>query len=115
MLSYSFDLSAAAPSDATVRLYLLPTMRLTPDGALRVAVAVDDASATDLDVPGGTAKDENDRRRRQAVLDNRQVLPVPIGGLSAGRHTLHVSALDPGVVLDQLEFPPGTTVDRAAD
>ena len=41
--------------------------------ARRVRVTVDAAPPADLDVPGGTAKDENDRRRRDAVLNDRQV------------------------------------------
>ncbi len=114
-LSYTFDLPAAAPAEAAIRLYLLPTMRLTPDGALRVAVAVDGAPPTTLDVPGGTAKDENDKRRRDAVLTDRQPLAVPIGGLAAGRHTVRVSAVDPGVVLDEVELPPGSVVSHAAN
>ena len=109
-LTYAFDLAAAAPADAAVRLYLLPTMRLTPEGALRVAVAVDAAPPADLDVPGGTAKDENDKRRRDAVLSDRQTLSVPVGALAAGRHVVRVSALDPGVVLDQVELPAGAVV-----
>ncbi len=113
-LSYAFDVPAATPADAVVRLYLLPTMRLTPDGALRVSVAIDGGPPTNLDVPGGTAKDENDRRRRDAVLSDRQTLTVPVGGLAPGRHTVHVSAVDPAVVIDQVELPPGAAVDRAS-
>ncbi len=113
-LRYAFDLPTATPADAVVRLYLLPTMRLTPDGALRVRVSVDAGPPADLDVPGGTAKDENDRRRRDAVLSDRQVLAVPVGGLAPGRHTFDVSAVDPAVVVDQVELPPGAAVGRAS-
>ena len=111
-LKYNFELPAAASTDAAMRLYFLPTMRLTPEGALRVTVGVDGATPTELDVPGGTAKDENDPRRRDAVLSNRQVLSVPLGALASGRHTVQVSAVDPGIVLDQVELPQGAVMGR---
>ena len=43
-----------ATADVAVRPYLLPTLRLTPDGARRVRVTVDAAPPTELDVPVGT-------------------------------------------------------------
>ena len=107
-VAYAFDVPAAADA-ADVRFDLLPTMRVSPTGQLRFAVSVDGGEAVTLDVPGGTAGDEHSGPRQEAVMTNRVTVPLPAGPLAAGHHTLTVSAVDPGVVLDQVELPPGTT------
>ena len=103
-LTYEFDLSA--PVDAAViRLHLLPTMRVDPAGHLRVATSVDAAAPLTHDVPGGQSSDENSGPRRDAVLSNRLEIALPPTSFAAGHHTLTVTAVDPGVVLDAVELP----------
>lgn len=41
---------------------------------------------------------------KQNVLANRTVRQWPLGQLSAGVHTLHVYAIDPGVILDEIRI-----------
>jgi hypothetical protein len=101
---YAFSLSAEAdPSD--IRLQLLPTMKINPAGRLRVAVAIDDGTPTTYDVPGGTASDENSGPRRTGVIANRVTIPLAAGKMPAGKHNLRVVAIDPGIVLDQIDLP----------
>ena len=100
----------ASPADASaITLDLLPTMRADPAGHLRLAVAVDGAEPLTLAVPGGEASDENSGPRRNGVMVNRVTVALPAAPLSAGRHTIRVVAVDPGVVLDQVELPAGAT------
>jgi hypothetical protein len=102
-LKYDFQIAKAG--DATIKLHALPTMRLTMGGHLRVAVGIDDNSPKAFDVPGGESDNELGKARRDGVLANRVTITVPTGQLSVGHHLLKVYGVDPGVVLDQIEFP----------
>ena len=106
---YAFSLSSAA-DNSDICLQLLPTMRINPAGRLRVAVAIDDGTPTTYDVPGGTASDENSGPRRTGVIANRVTMPLAAGQMSAGKHNLKVVAIDPGIVLDQIDLPATATV-----
>ena len=105
-LTYAFDLPAAVDG-AAVRLRVLPTMRVNPSGHLRLSAKLDDAAAAEYAVPGGEASDENSGPRRNGVQSNSVEIALPPMALKDGRHTLTVTAVDPGVVLDQVELPPG--------
>jgi hypothetical protein len=107
-LTYTFDLPAAAERAAVV-LHLLPTMRVDPAGHLRLSAAVDGQPPAVYAVPGGEASDENSGPRRNGVQSNRVEINLPATALAAGKHTLTVTAVDPGVVLDQVELPAGAT------
>ena len=109
---YTFSLPSADEASA-IRLDLLPTMRVDPAGHLRVAVGLDAAEPVVTPVPGGESGDENSGPRREAVITNRVTITLPPGPLSAGRHTLRVVAVDPGVVLDQVELPQGAKLEPA--
>ena len=109
MADYAFSLSSAA-DNGDIRLQLLPTMRINPAGRLRVAVAIDDGTPTTYDVPGGTASDENSGPRWSGVITNRVTIPLTAGKMPAGKHNLHVLAIDPGIVLDQIDLPATATV-----
>jgi hypothetical protein len=100
-----YDFQVATAGDATIKLHALPTMRLTTGGHLRVAVGVDDKSPKLFDVPGGESDNELGKARSAGVLANRVTIIIPTGALSAGPHILKVFAIDPGVVLDQIELP----------
>ena len=106
---YTFSLRTADDASA-VRLDLLPTMRVDPAGHLRVAIGLDGAEPAVTAVPGGESGDENSGPRREAVMTNRVTITLPPGPLAPGRHTLRVVAVDPGVVLDQVELPRSATL-----
>ncbi len=103
-MEYQFEMSSSG--DATIRLQALPTLRLTLGGKLRVAMSVDGKPPQAMDVPGGESDNELGKQRRAGVLANRVTLEFAAGSLSAGPHTLKVYAMDPGVVLDQIDLPP---------
>ena len=110
-LAYDFTLPDAV-SDASIGFEALPTMRLTQEHKLRIGVAIDGGSAQTIDVPGGEATSENAKIRSDAVVMNRKSFDVPVGQLAPGKHTLTVTVVDPGVVLDQIRLPTGATVAK---
>jgi hypothetical protein len=69
-------------------------------------MSVDGKPPQAMDVPGGESDNELGKQRRAGVLANRVTLEFAAGSLSAGPHTLKVYAMDPGVVLDQIDLPP---------
>ena len=103
-LEYDFDQATAGDAQAVISL--LPTFRLFPGMKLRLAVALDDAAAQIMEVPGSSGGEtENGPVRRNAVCDNRVELRVPFPRLAAGRHTLRIRAADPGAVIDEITLP----------
>jgi len=101
-LEYDFTLSSAI--EPTIRIHALPTMRLVLDGKLRISAAIDDQPPAAINIPGGTAS-ELDKFRSPGVIAGRVTMLLSFGRLEAGKHTLRIYALDPGVVLDQIGFP----------
>ncbi len=84
---------------ATVRIIALPTFPITKADKLRIAVSLDGAPAKVLDfsiVYYGA-------KWRQNVLDNAAEIALHDVALKPGNHTLTVTALDPGIVLDRFE------------
>ena len=96
----------ATDTAATAFLDFLPTFRLCPGMKLRVAVSVDQLPPILVEVPGSSgAENENGAIRSSAVQNNSTRAVVPLVGISAGRHTLTIRALDPGVVIDRISLP----------
>jgi hypothetical protein len=85
---------------ATLKAIALPTFPITKDGKLRIALSLDGGPPHVLDfrvVYYGA-------KWRQNVLDNQAVVALHDVPLAPGGHTLTVTALDPGVILDRLEI-----------
>lgn len=84
----------------------LPAFRLFPGMLLRVAVSVDGRAPVLVEVPGSSGKDdENGPTRREGIQNNYVRARVSLGDLSSGRHTLRISAVDPGAVIDRVALP----------
>lgn len=103
----AFDFTLPADTDAVLGVDALPTMRLTKNHRLRIGVSVDNGPVQAVDIPGGDATSENAAVRSQAIVMGRKEFDVPLGKLTAGKHTLTITAIDPGVVLDQIRLPMG--------
>ena len=102
-LEYDF-LSAGGASEALVDF--MPTFRICAGMQLRVYVAIDSMTGAAVEVPGSSGReDEYGRSRSDGVLDNSVRAHVPLGELAAGRHTLRIRAIDPGVVIDRVSLP----------
>jgi hypothetical protein len=108
-VDYRFHITTSAPARLQVRL--LPTHPLVAGRGLRFAIAIDDAAPLPLAVTTGfDTKNSNtemtDWQRR--VLANASYaaadLPTP---LAPGWHTLHLIAVDAGVVIDKIVLDLG--------
>ena len=92
--------------DAEAFVDFLPTFRIYPGMKLRVAVSVDNQTATLVEVPGSSgAENENGAIRSDGVQNNYTRARIPLPGLAAGRHTLKIRAVDPGAVIDRVSLP----------
>ncbi len=100
-----YEFTAKNAGETSLLIHALPTMRLTPEGHLRIAISVDGQPPQPENIPGGQASDENSKSRSGGVLANRVTIAMRLPALSAGKHSLKIYAVDPGVVIDQLEFP----------
>jgi hypothetical protein len=49
--------------------------------------------------------DERGEVRSAAVQTNFVRMSLPLTGLSAGRHALRITAVDPGAVIDRIALP----------
>jgi Glycosyl hydrolase family 115/Gylcosyl hydrolase family 115 C-terminal domain len=91
---------------AAALLDFLPAFRIVPGMKLRVAVSVDNLPPSVVEVPGSSgAENENGTIRSLAVQNNYVRAKVPLPALAAGKHTLKISALDPGAVIDRIALP----------
>ncbi len=102
-LEYDIDLQKAA--DATLSLYLAPTLDTRGGGGLKVAVAIDNGPAQTLSFD--LNPEDKTSGWDHAVSDNIVVLKAAFPGLSAGRHTIKVFRIDPNVVLERLVLDTG--------
>ena len=101
-----YDVTLSHDAEATLNLYLAPTLDTAGKGGLKLAVAIDDQApqtlSFDLDPEtkgkGGWA---------QAVSDNIVILKAPFAGLKAGPHTIKVFRIDGNVVLEKLVLDTG--------
>lgn len=102
-LEFRFDCKGG---DDEVWIDFLPTFRLFPGMQLRVAISVDSQPPTVVEVPGSNGnEDENGPNRKEGIQNNFVRARVTLPRLTAGKHVLHVRALDPGVVIDRLSLP----------
>jgi hypothetical protein len=83
-----------------LKVIALPTHAPTPRAGVRVAVELDGAAPQVLDFNTVGRSDE----WRGNVLGNTAVRDVPLSTLAAGRHTLKLYPLDPGVMIDRVEI-----------
>ena len=103
-LEYDFMTTNNVPSKVLVDF--IPTFRIYPGMKLRVAVSIDDQPSVLVEVPGSSgAENEYGRVRADAVQNNYARADIPFPALTAGRHVLKISAVDPGIVIDRISFP----------
>ena len=96
-LTYAFD--TTTDGGATLRLVAVPVHPLAGDGRVRVAWRLDGGPVLAADFATTGRSDEWKRN----VLSNTAVRTTTLPRLKAGRHTVQVLALDPGVVLDRID------------
>ena len=101
-----FDFTTKEGDPTVAHLKFLPAFRIYPGMQLRVAVSLDQASEIVVIVPGSSgAENENGQIRSLAVQNNYTCARVALPGLTAGKHTLKIRAIDPGAVVDSVSLP----------
>ena len=92
----------SASDAAKVVVQAIPTHRINPERGLRYAVAVDNETpqVVDLETP------ENSQTWAANVLAG-SAMGTTTHAISAGKHTLHVYMVDPGVILDHITIDFG--------
>jgi hypothetical protein len=93
-----YDVKTQKAGDATLKLYLAPTLDTAGKGGLRIAAAVDDRPAETLSFDLRPDKPD----WNAAVSNNIHILSLPVKGLPAGRHTIKVYRIDGNVVLERV-------------
>ena len=97
-----YDFTTASSGNALLTLHLLPTFAVDSDHLLRYAVSVDGAAPVELDASGPKGHGPDTATWSANVLRNSAIATVPLGGLSAGKHTVRLIYRDPGVVFEHL-------------
>ncbi|MEO6674760.1 MAG: glycosyl hydrolase 115 family protein, partial [Ginsengibacter sp.] len=90
-----YTFSSAAPS---VRVFTLPTHPVNNNMSVRFAVSIDNGPLKIIDTRTSGRSDE----WKQNVLRNYAVKNEKLQHINAGRHTLRIYTIDPGVVLDRI-------------
>jgi len=85
---------------AALKVIALPVLPVTSQNGMRVAVAIDGGPPQVLDLFAA----EFTESWRQHVLTNSAVGTVRDLSLAPGAHSVTVTALDPGVILDRIEI-----------
>jgi hypothetical protein len=98
-----YDIQTTRTADATLNLYLAPTLDTQGKGGLRIGITIDDRPVQTLtfDLKPDTPE------WNQAVKDNIVILNAPFKALKAGKHTIKVFRIDGNVVLERLVLDTG--------
>ncbi len=100
-LAYTMYLYDAG--DFQLQATLAPTLNFVPGRGLRFAVSVDDGPRTIVDeLEHNTQQDWE-----KAVSDSVRRVTIPLAIDKPGNHTLHIWAVDPGVVLERIVVSHG--------
>jgi len=95
-----YRFATVSDTGAELRLVALPTHPLSPAHGLRIALSLDNGPLQELDFATTGRSD----RWRANVLSNTAVASITLKALKPGVHTLHLTSLDPGVILDRIEL-----------
>lgn len=95
-----YTFSSANP---VVSVFALPTHPLNSNYGVRFAASIDDGPLTIVDLKTFGRSEE----WKQNVLRNRAERKLSLPLLRAGRHTLKIYCMDPGVILDEIRIDLG--------
>ena len=96
--SVTYNFFTYRPSAAEFNVYTLPTFPLTNEQEMRYAISIDGGKLTVLNFKTVGRTEE----WKQNVLSNTAHRMIKQPSLSAGKHTLTIYRIDPGVILDRI-------------
>lgn len=103
-VSYRFHVATGGP--ATLHIRLLPTFPIVPGNGLRLAIAIDDGQTIPVEVTAGLNPGSDAWKERVLANATETTLQLP-EPLEPGWHTLHLAAVDAGVVVDKFVIDLG--------
>jgi hypothetical protein len=95
-----YTFSSVAPA---VTIFTLPTHPLNNNYHLRYAVSIDDGPLKIVDFKTVGRSEE----WKQNVLRNRAEKKIDMPHVNAGKHTLKIYCIDPGVIVDEIRIDLG--------
>lgn len=104
VVEYDFYTFSSATPFITV--FALPTHPINNNYSCRYAVSIDDGPMKMVDIKTSGRSEE----WKQNVLRNRAERKIEMPFLEAGKHTLKLYAVDPGVILDEIRIDAGGLV-----
>jgi hypothetical protein len=103
MPSVTYDFYSTTPACAEIKIFTIPTYPLNTNFEMRYAVSIDGGPLNVLNFKTFGRSEE----WKQAVLSNTIARSVSIPHLNAGKHSLQVFMIDPGVILDRIVIDLG--------
>ena len=101
--SLQYNFTTFTDADATVNIYCLPVHALNADHQMRVAVSIDGQEPQVIDYRTFGRSDV----WKQNVLRNSAEITLENRKLSRGKHSLTITALDPGIIIDRITVDLG--------
>ena len=103
MPAVEYDFYTFTSSAPEVAVYTLPTHPLNNNHSMRYAVSVDEQPLQIVDFKTFGRSEE----WKQNVLSNSASRKLQFPSLAAGKHTLKIYAIDPGVIIDRILINTG--------
>jgi hypothetical protein len=100
--SVSYDFYSTSTGDANLYFYCIPTLPINDDYQLRFAVSIDDQEPVVVNAMLKDEMDEENPEWKENVLRAVTIRNVKVLISEQGKHTLKVTMIDPGVVLDKI-------------
>jgi hypothetical protein len=98
-----YDLFTFSSEKAQITVYCLPSHALNSQHQMRIAVAVDDSEPQTIDY----RTFDRSETWKQNVLRNNAIIQTEYYFPSPGKHTLRITALDPGIMIDRITIDFG--------
>jgi hypothetical protein len=98
-----YDFYTFSSAHPAVTIFTLPTHPLNNYYRLRYAVSIDDGPLTIADFKTFGRSEE----WKQNVLRNRAEKKIDLPNLNAGKHSLKIYCIDPGVIVDEIRIDLG--------
>jgi hypothetical protein len=101
--SVEYDFYTFTSATPSVTVFALPTHPINNNHRVRYAVSIDDGELKMVDMKTFGRSEE----WKQNVLRNRAERKIKLPYLNAGKHTLKIYCVDPGVILDEIRIDLG--------
>jgi len=106
-VSLIYNFFTQSTGEARLKFYCLPSQPINEDYRLRFAVSIDGGNPVIMDASLKETMDEHNKEWNTNVLRAVNIAEAKVSIPQAGNHTLKITMIDPGVVLDKIEIVKG--------